>query len=246
LIIKDSVILVTGGANGLGLSLSCYLFNLGAKVVVVDIDSNAFDNLPMEVGCYETDVTDPSQVQSTVKKIIKKYHQIDALINNAGNIFSKPLINIMDPNEMKHDFLSFRNSIKVNLDSVFITSSVVAEHMVQSRRNGNIINISSISAYGNEGQTAYSAAKGGVNSMTVTWSKELARFGIRCNAVAPGFLNTNSTNSVLNESQLRHIKSNTPLKRLGEADEVSKAVTSILENDFLNGVILDVNGGLTI
>ncbi len=246
MIIKDSVILVTGGANGLGLSISYYLLNLGAKIVILDIDSNALDNLPKEIGYYETDVTNPTQVQSTIKKIIQKYHQIDVLINNAGNIFSKPLINIMEPNEIKHDYLSFRNSIKANLDSVFITTSVVAEQMVKSRLSGNIINISSISAYGNEGQTAYSAAKGGVNSMTVTWSKELARFGIRCNAVAPGFLDTNSTNSVLNESQLKYIKSNTPLKRLGEADEVAKAVTSILENDFLNGVILDVNGGLTI
>jgi 3-oxoacyl-[acyl-carrier protein] reductase len=82
--------------------------------------------------------------------------------------------------------------------------------------------------------------------MTVTWSKELGRWGIRCNAVAPGFIGTESTRSALNESILKHIQASTPLRRLGEASEVAQAVAAIIENDFINGVVLDVNGGLTI
>ena len=106
--------------------------------------------------------------------------------------------------------------------------------------------ISSISAEGNEGQTAYSAAKAGVNAMTVTWSKELGKFGIRCNAVAPGFIETDSTRKALNESILNHIQFNTPLRQLGQADDVAQAVSSVISNKFINGVVLHVNGGLTI
>ena len=132
------------------------------------------------------------------------------------------------------------------MDSVFIVTSAVVESMVSRRSKGVIVNISSISACGNEGQTAYSAAKAGVNAMTATWSKELGRLGIRCNAVAPGFIGIESTRRALSEEAIKHVKANTPLRRLGEAQEVALAVASLIENDFLNGVVLNVNGGLTI
>jgi 3-oxoacyl-[acyl-carrier protein] reductase len=92
---------------------------------------------------------------------------------------------------------------------------------------------------------AYSAAKAGVNAMTVTWAKELGAWGIRCNAVAPGFIGTDSTRAALSEASLKHIQANTPLRRLGEAHEVARAVAALVENDFINGAILHVDGGLT-
>jgi 3-oxoacyl-[acyl-carrier protein] reductase len=161
-------------------------------------------------------------------------------------IFSEPFVNIMSPNGMMHDYQRFRDSITVNLDSVFIMTSAVVGTMVMARVKGVIANISSISACGNEGQTAYSAAKAAVNAMTVTWSKELGRFGIRCNAIAPGFIGTDSTHQALSEPTLKHIRENTPLRRLGEAVDVAKAVAAVVENDFINGAVLNVNGGLTI
>lgn len=91
----------------------------------------------------------------------------------------------------------------------------------------------------------YAAAKAGVNAMTVTWSKELGRLGIRCNAVAPGFIGTPSTYAALQDAHIKHIVSSTPLRRLGEAHEVALAVCALAENDFINGVVLDVNGGLS-
>ncbi|MEM5786757.1 MAG: SDR family oxidoreductase, partial [Syntrophobacteraceae bacterium] len=168
------------------------------------------------------------------------------LVNNAGVIFSEPFVNIMNPAGMMHDYGRYRDSLVANLDSVFIVTSAVVEQMVLNRTRGAIVNISSISASGNEGQTAYSAAKAGVNAMTVTWSKELGRLGIRCNAVAPGFVDTGSTRRALSESVLKHIQSSTPLRRLGKAHEVAQAVAALIENDFMNGVVLNVNGGLTI
>lgn len=244
--IEGAVALVTGGAQGLGLAIASHLSELGATVVVADRNADAMSSLPEQMGRYQLDVTQPDEARKAVSDISEQYGQISILVNNAGVIFSEPFVNILNPAGMMHDYQRFRDSITVNMDSVFIMTSAVVEKMVRSRTKGAIVNISSISACGNEGQTAYSAAKAGVNAMTVTWSKELGRLGIRCNAVAPGFIGTESTHHALKESILKHIKENTPLRRLGEALDVAKAVSSVIENDFINGTVLDVNGGLTI
>lgn len=244
--IEGAVVLVTGGAQGLGLAIACHLSALGATVVVADRNADAMSSLPEQMGRYQLDVTRPDEARKAVADITEQYGRISILVNNAGVIFSEPFVNIMNPAEMMHDYQRFRDSITVNMDSVFIMTSAVVEKMVRSRTKGAIVNISSISACGNEGQTAYSAAKAGVNAMTVTWSKELGRLGIRCNVVAPGFIGTESTHRALKETTLKHIKESTPLRRLGEAQEVAQAVSSVIENDFINGVVLNLNGGLTI
>lgn len=244
--IRGAVALVTGGAQGLGLAIASRLSELGAKVVVIDRNEQTLAGLP---GCLEpqqADVTRPEEVKTAVAAIVAKHGRLDILVNNAGVIFSEPFVNLMNPAGIMHDYGRFRDSLVINLDSVFIVTSAVVEQMVMRRTKGAVVNISSISACGNEGQTAYSAAKAGVNALTVTWSKELGRWGIRCNAVAPGFIGTESTRRALNDTVLKHIQSNTPLRRLGEADEVARAVASLIENDFINGAILNVNGGLTI
>lgn len=244
--IKGKIALVTGGAKGLGLAIATYLLEMEAVVHVVDLDANAMATLPDDIERHLLDVTRPDDAKVVVDKIVGKCGRIDILVNNAGIIFSEPMVNIMNPAGMMHDYGRFRDSITVNMDSVFIMTSAVVEQMVLRRTKGVIVNISSISACGNEGQTAYSAAKAGVNAMTVTWSKELGRLGIRCNAVAPGFIGTESTQKALNETIIKHIQSNTPLRRLGLAKEVAQAVGAVINNDFLNGIVLNVNGGLTI
>jgi 3-oxoacyl-[acyl-carrier protein] reductase len=147
---------------------------------------------------------------------------------------------------MMHDYGDFQQVLKSNLDSVFIVTAAVVGHMVRRRTKGVIINVSSISASGNEGQVAYSAAKAGVNAMTVSWAKELGRWGIRCNAVSPGFIATESTRASLSESILNRVQANTPLRRLGDPHEVAQAVQALVENDFITGTVLSVNGGLVI
>lgn len=244
--IKGAVALVTGGARGLGLAIATHLQTLGATVIVVDQDLDALNQLPEFLDRKALDVTQPKEAKAVVANIVSEHERLDILVNNAGVIFSEPLVNIANPTAMMHDYGRFRDSLTVNLDSVFIMTSATVEQMVLHRIKGVIINISSISACGNEGQTAYSAAKAGVNAMTVTWSKELGRWGIRCNVVAPGFIDTESTQQALSDSILKYIQSQTPLRRLGKPHEVAQAVVSLIENDFLNGVILDVNGGLTI
>ncbi len=238
--------MVTGGAQGLGFAIASHLSGLGATVVVADRNAEALAGMPEHLNKTQVDVTRPEEVKAAVAEIVALHGRLDILVNNAGVIFSEPFVNIMNPDAMMHDYGRFRDSLTVNLDSVFIVTSAVVEQMVRRRTKGVIVNISSISAQGNEGQTAYSAAKAGVNAMTITWSKELGRWGIRCNAVAPGFVDTPSTRSALNESVLKHVQSSTPLRRLGKAHEVAQAVAALIENDFMNGVVLDVNGGLTI
>jgi 3-oxoacyl-[acyl-carrier protein] reductase len=244
--VKGAIALVTGAARGLGFAIATRLHAMGAVVVVADRDRSALDAVPdhFERVCF--DVTQPDEVRSEVGRLTGKHGKLEILVNNAGVIFSEPFVNVMNPAGIMHDYGRFRDSLTLNLDSVFIVTSAVVEQMVQRRTKGVVVNISSISACGNEGQTAYSAAKAAVNAMTVTWSKELGRWGIRCNAVAPGFIGTESTRRALNDSIVKHIESSTPLRRLGAAEEVAHAVSALIENDFINGAILNVNGGLTI
>lgn len=244
--VEGAVALVTGGAQGLGLAIALLLLSEGATVVVADRNAQALSTLPMGLEGIAMDVTDPEQVKPAVAGIVERHGCLDILVNNAGVIFSEAFVNIMNPAGIMHDYARFRESVTVNLDSVFIVTAAVVEHMVKHRTKGTVVNISSISACGNEGQTAYSAAKAGVEAMTVTWSKELGRWGIRCNAIAPGFIGTESTNHALSETTLKHIQSNTPLRRLGRENEVAQAVMALVENDFINGTILGVNGGLRI
>ncbi len=244
--IKGAIALVTGAGQGLGLAIARRLADNGANVVVADRNEDALANLPHGLECVTMDVTDPEQVKKVVAGIMKRHGRLDILVNNAGVIFSEPFVNVMNPAGIMHDYGRFRASLTVNLDSVFIVTAAVVEQMIKRRTKGAIVNISSVSACGNEGQTAYSAAKAGVNAMTVTWSKELGRWGIRSNAVAPGFIGTDSTRHALSDTVLMHIQGNTPLRRLGQAEEVAQAVIALVENDFINGTVLDVNGGLRI
>jgi len=244
--IENRIVVVTGGAKGLGLGIADYLSEKKAKLILIDIDKESLGILPEVYDKYTVDLTNYDAVEKTINEIIQKHGKIDVLVNNAGKIYNEPLVNITNPSKIRHSYESFKNILDINLNSVFIITSIVAEKMVMKRTKGAIVNISSICAYGNAGQTAYSAAKAAVLGMTKTWAKELGIFNIRTNAIAPGFINTQSTNDALSEDILKHIKQNTPLRKLGSEIDIAKSVAFAIENDFLNGAIIDVNGGITI
>ena len=246
MIIEGCVSLVTGGCGGLGRPIADALQNAGAKTIIADYNDESLAALPETYGSIKIDVTEPQSVKSAVDDVVAKYGPIDLLVNCAGRIVSAPFVNIMNPAGMMLSYVQFRQDLLINLDSVFMVTSAVVEKMVMKRKRGCIINISSISARGNEGQTSYSAAKAAVEAMTITWAKELGRFGIRSNAIAPGFVDTPSTHAALTSAQIKHITDSTPLKRLGNAEEIAAAVLALAGNDFINGAILAVNGGLTI
>ena len=137
-------------------------------------------------------------------------------------------------------------TIESNLHSVFYISACVIEKMVDARVKGLLVNISSIASSGNTGQSAYSAAKAGSNALAVTWSKELGMFGIRAAAIAPGFMDLPSTHKALSESNIKSWLKQTPLNRMGAANELISALAFVIENDFYNGRVLELDGGLRI
>ena len=238
--IQNSVIVVTGGLGFFGQSIASSLRLKGAKVLLLDkIDSDIEDY-------YQADLTIEAEVESVIQDIVVKYGRINVLINNAGFIFSEPLINLFNPSSMRHNYASFDICVRANLHTTFLTGAIVIEQMIKKRTKGVVINISSISAEGNAGQTAYSAAKAGVIALTKTWAKELGPFGIRSVAISPGFINTESTSKSLSPEILNYVKKSTPLRKLGDVSEISKSVIFAIENDFLTGTVLKIDGGLTI
>ena len=132
------------------------------------------------------------------------------------------------------------------MDSVFYVSANVAEKMILNRTKGVIINISSVAASGNAGQSAYSAAKSGVNSLTKTWAKELGLLGIRVAGVSPGFCETNSTKNVMGVEVLNEVKKEIPLRRLGKVEEIANGTIFAIKNDYFHGKVLEIDGGLSV
>jgi 3-oxoacyl-[acyl-carrier protein] reductase len=122
----------------------------------------------------------------------------------------------------------------------------VVEKMITTRTRGVVVNISSVSSSGNAGQSAYSAAKAGVNALTAVWAKELGPMGIRVVALAPGFTDTDSTKDAVSEAALRETVKKVPLRRLGKPAEIADGVVSVIRNDFFNGKVFELDGGLIV
>jgi 3-oxoacyl-[acyl-carrier protein] reductase len=150
------------------------------------------------------------------------------------------------PDRRRHRIETWESTIRSNLTATFVLTSHVAEHMAANRTKGVIVNISSISASGNPGQTAYSAAKAGVEAMTSVWARELGPLGIRSVAIAPGFVATPSTDAAMSADALAELRRRTPLLRLGKPEEIAAAVAFAIDNDFLTGTTIAVDGGLVL
>jgi len=247
--LNEKKVILTGGARGLGRAMLDSLLDRHAKVAVFDIDAGALAILKEqrpEVNCVECDVADHVSVVKALKHYHETYGSADVLINNAGILYSAPLVRISMGGIERHDVAMWNKVMATNLYSVFYMTSCVVEKMITTRTKGVIVNISSISSLGNAGQSAYSAAKAAVNALTVTWSKELSPMGIRVTAVAPGFTETESTRQALSESVLNETIKKVPLRRLGKPEEIADGVIWVIENDFFNGKILSLDGGLVL
>lgn len=245
--LQNKVAIVTGGASGLGKAITEILLQNGTKVVVLDINSVLLDSLEenenlLKITC---DITQENEIAKAIKQIKMKFSKIDILVNNAGILYSEPLINILSK-EKRHSVAMWQKVIDINLTAPFVLGAYVAEQMIMSRTKGVIINISSISARGNAGQSAYSAAKAGLESMTTVWAKELGGFGIRSVAIAPGFMDTESTHVAVNEKILQEMKNQTPIKRLGKSEHIADTVKFVIENEHISGKTLEIDGGLVI
>ena len=247
--IRNQKIILTGGAGSVGKFLAEKLGQEGAKVIIIDNNIDKLEQIlsenPNLVG-YPCNLVDYEEVTKCIHDIFVEHPNISVLINNAGLIYSTPLINLASSAERRHDFLTWQKVLDANLTSTFNTGVSVIDKMIQNRTKGLIINISSISAAGNPGQTAYSAAKAGVDALTSTWCKEVSILGIRVAGVSPGFFDSTSTKEALSENNLDKLIKKIPSQRLGKLDELYKSIKFIIENDYFNGKVLDIDGGLII
>jgi 3-oxoacyl-[acyl-carrier protein] reductase len=246
--LSEARILITGGGRGIGHYVATNILGKVSGVIIIDQDLKLLEEIPDSENLlkFQADITNATEVEKLVKVIFDKHGGINVCINNAGIIHSEPLVNILNRPDSKHSIPSWQKVMDVNLNAVFYVGSNVAERLILQRHGGVIINISSISAMGNAGQSAYSASKAAVEALTKTWSKELGMFKIRCACIAPGFFNTPSTKESLSENMLAKWQKNIPLGRLGELNEILHAVEFIITNDYYNGKILALDGGLTI
>lgn len=243
-------VLVTGGGSGIGRFLVERLATDLAELAVLELDPARCAELRELYGervkAWVCDVTDPLAVNAALQAIFDTGFEPDVLINNAGIIHSEPLVNMLSRVDRVHSTESWRRVISSDLDSVFFVSGRVVDRMLAKRRKGVVISISSISANGNSGQTAYSAAKAGVNALMRTWAKELGGMGLRFAAIAPGFLDTPSTRAALSEAAITRLQQQIPLRRLGDLESIYLAVRHVVENDYLTGTVLEIDGGLVI
>lgn len=244
--LKDKVVIITGAARGLGREAALIFAWEGARVAVADFDEEGGRQTEKEINdgggeafFVHVNVADGASVQRMVDQVAERFGKIDILVNNAGLTRDGLLT--------KMSGASFDMVVSVNLKGVFNCTHAVAPYMIDKGR-GKIINTSSVvGIYGNIGQTNYAATKAGVIGMTKSWSKELGAAGINVNAVAPGFIQTEMTETVP-EKVLAEVKKKTPLKRLGQPRDIAYAYLFLAseEADFINGAVLSVDGGLVL
>ena len=249
MLLSNARIIITGAASGIGKSMALNFVNCNAIVYALDFNDSLLDALQKEcprINVYPCDVSDNTSVEKIVDSIFEKDCCVNVLINNAGIMINSPLINLLKRPDDRHRLDLWEKVIQVNQSGVFYTTRVFVSNMIKLRNKGVVVNISSISAKGNIGQTAYSASKAAVEAMTKVWAKELGVFGIRSVAIAPGFMDTAGARDALEEKMLNTWISKTPLKRTGNIEEVVSAVQFTIENDFLNGEVININGGLII
>ena len=251
--IKDKVVVVTGGARGIGKAIANAFAGKGARLAVLDLNPHDLDTVrdefasrKVEIRTFAANVAKEDQVVAALDGVVAEYGRLDVLVNNAGIIKDALLVKAKDgvvTGKMGLD--QWQAVIDVNLTGVFLCAREGAERMIRLGNGGVIINISSISRHGNAGQSNYSAAKAGVAAMSVVWAKELARFGIRTGSIAPGFTQTDLTAS-MPPDVLARVIAPVPLRRLGLPEEIAHSALFIAENEFFTGRCIDIDGGLRL
>ena len=251
MLIKDKVIAITGGGRGLGRAMALAFADKGGHVAVLDLNQADLDETCAQARArgvraagYLANVTSEAEVSGALDAVVRDFGRLDVMVNNAGITKDGLLVKVKDGAVVSKMSLEQWNTvISVDLTGVFLGGREAAERMIRLGNGGVIINITSISRAGNVGQTNYSAAKAGVAAMTVVWAKELARFGIRTGAIAPGFCATEIL-AAMKPEVLEKVTAPVPLKRLGQPDEVAHTAVYIVENDFFSGRVIDLDGGL--
>lgn len=243
--LDKQVAIITGGARGIGQSIAEKFAAEGANLVIVDVNLEAAEATAKELGdtygvstmAMKTDVSSSAEVDEMVKKVLDSMGQVDILINNAGITRDSLLMRMKDED---WDLV-----LNINLKGVFYCTRAVIRAMARAK-SGKIINIASIvGQMGNPGQANYTASKGGVISLTKTTAREYANKGIRANAVAPGFINTEMTKQ-LPEKAKESMLASIPMQKMGESEDIANASLFLASDlsSYITGHVLSVNGGM--
>ena len=241
------VAIVTGSSKGIGKGVAIRLAKDGYMVVVnyshgEEAALNTVETIKNNGGeaiAYKADVSKLDEVKKMVNEVFKTYGQIDVLVNNAGIVRDEYLL-MMNPDNL--DLCT-----NLNIKGYFYCTQQVALKMMR-KKHGAIVNMSSVSGkFALPGQTVYSATKGAVNSFTATAAKELARYGIRVNAIAPGFIKTEMLDHIP-EDQMKANLDKIPLHRLGEVEDIANVVSMLVSDDasYLTGQVITLDGGLSL
>lgn len=240
--IQNKVVIVTGGSRGIGASIVKELANSGYSVVLnynksekeANQIKDELTNSGKTVEIYKADVRNREEIKALVEFTINKFGKVDVLVNNAGISQSKLFTDITEED--------WNNMLQTNLTSAFYASQEVLKNMI-SRKEGCIINISSI--YGITGASCevhYSVAKAGLDGMTKALAKELSLSNIRVNSVAPGAIDT-EMNDFLSDEEKEDLSREIPLGRMGKPEEIASCVKWLIENEYITGQVIPVNGG---
>ncbi len=248
--LSGKTVLITGAGRGLGAAMAVGLAEKGANIALVDVDADKLEETRsrcapsgIEARSYAANVASEDEVAGVYERTVRDFGSLDVSIANAGILRDALLVKARDGEVVdKLSLGDWQAVIDVNLTGVFLCGREAAAQMIRLGNRGCIINISSISRHGNFGQSNYSAAKAGVAALTVVWAKELARHGIRANAIAPGFIKTEILEAMKPEI-LEKMAASIPVGRIGRPEEIAHAAAYIIENDYVNGRVIEIDGG---
>ena len=237
------VILITGASRGIGRALAYGLARDESNIVIANYNKSEdkanelkkeLTLLGKNIEIYKADVSKRNEVEEMVSFVLNKYGKIDVLINNAGISFVKMFTDVSDED--------WNYVINTNLYSVFVTSQEVAKNMIL-RKSGVIINISSIfGVIGASCESIYSVTKAGIDAMTKSLAKEFSYSNIRVNSIAPGLIDTEMNND-LSEEYIKALEEEIPLGRMGKPEELVSTVKMLIENTYITGQVIEINGG---
>ena len=250
--IANKVAVITGAASGLGRATADAIVARGGKVMILDRDTDKAQAAVAELGdnaaYVDTDVTDQESVKNAISATMDKFGAIHVCVNCAG--VGSAMKTVGRENE-PHDFGVFDKVVQINLMGTFNVLRLAAAEMANNEgededgERGLIINTASVAAFdGQVGQVAYAATKGGVVSMTLPIARDLSKLGIRCNTIAPGIFNTPLMNAAPDKVKEPLIQMTQFPKRLGHPDEYAQLVCHMIENKFLNGETIRIDGGI--
>ncbi len=252
--LQNKTIAITGGGRGLGAAMAARLAGKGSKLALIDLDEAALQHTAEaclaagspDVKTYAADISKEPAVEQLFAGIGTDFGALHGLVNNAGITRDALTLKYRDGDLVsKMSLKQWQLVVDVNMTGVFLCGREAALIMIEHECKGCIINISSISRHGNMGQLNYSATKAGVAAMSVVWAKEFARYDIRSACIAPGFIGTDMVMAMKPKAREK-LTAAIPQRRVGEPEEIASAVEFILENDYVNGRCIEVDGALRL